>query len=262
MGYNQCHRTHGTDSRTRAQPWADRRRVETALANAAELGPYFALHRDATRIPLPPQQMYQRRRLQSLLSDVAEDIGTDEGRVAASTLQYGFAARCWSVVLGVWHHAGLLIDTRELELVITAPGSIALAMGDLRAWDCASVSVDEAAALIADAVIAHPLGSLHTALHRVVRIADGLLWGNAASALVSAPQIVTEKRPNVRLTAVTAAILSRSPLANRLAITANSEVRRRSCCLWYRTRHQDNCADCPLTGRATIRRRTNTAPDH
>ncbi|WP_102141661.1 (2Fe-2S)-binding protein [Mycobacterium hubeiense] len=236
--------------RTEADPQplsADRHRVEAALAVAAEVGPFFAQHRDASAVPLSPEQLYEPRRLNSVLDAIGHQLGTREGRVAAFTLQYGVAARCWSLILGAWQCGRVIIDMRGLGFVVAAPGTVELTLTDVRAWDSASLTADEVAELIADTVTGHVLADLHTALRTVLRVADGLLWGNAASALVSATRTLYARQPSEELTAVTTAILSRAPLADRLVRTSGGSVLRRSCCLWYRTRHRDNCGDCPLS---------------
>ncbi|WP_319452855.1 MULTISPECIES: (2Fe-2S)-binding protein [unclassified Mycobacterium] len=219
-----------------------------ALTAAADIGPYFALHGDPAAVTLSHRRLCEPQRLHSLLSAIGERIGTREGRVAASTLQYGLAARYWSLVLGAWRFGELVIDLRGLGYVHTAPDSVELTLTDVRAWDCTSFAADEVAELIVDTVAAQ-LTNLHTALRTVTRIADGLLWGNAASALVTAAHTVDVRRPSGELTAVTTAIRSHPLLSDRMVTTSTGGVRRRSCCLWYRTLDRTNCGDCPLTGR-------------
>ena len=226
--------------------------MNTALSAAAEFGPYFALHGGPGVVSLSREQLYEPRLLDKLLGEVGEEIGTDESRVAASTLQYGFAARCWSLVLGAWQCGGVVIDLRRLNYVLAGSGSIELSMADVRAWDCSSLAANEAAELIADTVIAGQLTDFHTALRTVSRLAEGMLWGNAASSLSALAANPSAMRPSDQLTGMAAEILSRAPLADRLATTAVGTVQRRSCCLWYRTRDRDNCADCPLAGRPVM----------
>lgn len=232
---------------------ADHRAVEEALARAAAFGPYFTAHRDSSRLALSARKFMQGDQLRLALVAVGAEIGTRETRVAASTLQYGLAARLWSLVLGVWRCGGVVLDLRGLSYVVTAAGSVSPVLADPRAWDSSSLATDEVAELIASSVIGQQLADFHVALHAVVPVADGLLWGNAASALVSAARAVTAKQPGEQFGAVIAALLSREPLTGRLVSTADGRVRRRSCCLWYRTRHRDSCGDCPLTGRPVTR---------
>lgn len=233
--------------------WADPQQVAEAVADVAQLGPYFALHGDAPVAALSLERMCEPQSLHALLRAVGNQIGSDEGRVAASTLQYGFAARCWSVVLGVWHRTRLVLDVRDISFVVVGQGSIQLSINELRAWDCRFVPLDEVAELIAEVVNAHALIGMHAALRRVVRIADGLLWGNAASALASVPLVIVGNHADDQIAALTSAILSRAPLTDRLVTTSGGGVLRRSCCLWYRTRDRDHCADCPLTDRPMLR---------
>ncbi len=233
-------------------PLADRRRLTEALAAAAHLGPYFTLTGDSATLPLPLRTLCEPRQLHPLLDAIGRRTGTGEARVAASTLQYGLAARCWSLILGAWQCGDVVIDLEDLGYVVTAPGSVELAATDPSAWDCTFATADAVAALIADTVIAQ-LSLLHAALHTGVRIADGLLWGNAASALVSAASTLDASHPDDDLAAVTTTILAHPLLADRMIKTSPGGVRRRSCCLWYRTDERSNCADCPLTGRPVVR---------
>lgn len=232
----------------------DRLRVEAALADAVRYGPNFAPHRDTASVShLSRRELYEPKALHAILTTVGVQLGTDEVRVAASALQYGLAARCWSLMLGVWRCGGLILDLRALSYHVTAAGSVELILVDPQAWHCACSGTDDVAELIADVVIAQQLTGFHQALHEVVAVADGLLWGNAASALNSAARPLMSGQPSENLSAVTSAILSRDPLDGRLVRTSATGVRRRSCCLWYRTRHRDTCGDCPLTGRPVMR---------
>ena len=84
-------------------------------------------------------------------------------------------------------------------------------------------------------------------------VAEGLLWGNAASALAGALGVLVRAQPWLRepATALAAALLAR-----RLADTGELGVtgeglgfRRRSCCLYYRLPGGGLCGDCALAWR-------------
>lgn len=220
-------------------------RLEAALSAAAQFGPYFALHGTEGTVPLSPQQLYQPERLRSLLAAVADRIGTEEVRVAASTLQYGLAARYWSLISGSWQCGRLVLDLRGLGYVRTAADSVELTLIDRAAWDHGSASADETADRMVQTVVAQ-LSGLHTALRRVTRIADGLLWGNAASSLVSAARTAGAGGDDGRLGDIVSSILRRAPFVDRLSDVPGGGTRRRSCCLWYRTTEKSHCGDCPL----------------
>jgi ferric iron reductase protein FhuF len=96
------------------------------------------------------------------------------------------------------------------------------------------------------------------------RLADGLLWGNAASALAGALGVLTAARPDLREQAaeVASALLDTGLLrgtgdlrgTGELSGTGDLDVsgaglgfRRRSCCLFYRLPGGRLCADCFLT---------------
>ncbi|MBO0680841.1 (2Fe-2S)-binding protein [Mycolicibacterium sp. S2-37] len=231
---------------------ADRHRTGAALRGAATFGPYFAVLPGTDGDLLSPADLHDPRRLGALLRAVGRRIGSGEARVAASTLQYGLAARLWSVVLGAWSCGGVVVDVRRFSYVVTEVESVELALAAPQAWYCASLCDDDVAERIAEVVIAHQ-NEFHDALRSVAPIAEGLLWGNAASALASAARTVMAADPGHRVGTVTAALLARAPLAGRLVQGPDGGLRRLSCCLWYRTTDRDNCGDCPLIGRPVSR---------
>lgn len=227
-------------------PWADPAQVQAAVQDAVRFGPYFGWHVGPTTAVLSRSELHEPAQLRSLLDAMGNSIGSDEGRVVASTLQYGFAARCWSLTLGVWQHGGVVLDLGGLGYVANPSGSVDLTLSDFRGWDGNTLSVDEVADVMATTVISEQFERFHAALRAVVRVADGLLWGNAASALSSGARRVAAGRSDDRVTPVAASLLARHPLAGKMSAAPTGPWRRNTCCLWYRTRDHTKCSDCPL----------------
>ncbi len=220
------------------------------MLRAAEIGTGVHIGAAAT---LTRQQLHEPSQLQAILRMVGKRVGSDEDRVAASTLQYGFSRRYWSLVLGAWQHGGVMLDLRDLGYVVDPAGLIDLSVNEFHGWDCTALPMVDVAEIVAASVIAEELTGFHAALRRVSRVAEGLLWGNAASTLSSGARKVGSGRSDDRVTPVATALLARAPLRNKMVLTAAGVPRRTTCCLWYRTRDRTKCASCPLTDRVAAR---------
>ncbi|WP_235487557.1 ATP-binding cassette domain-containing protein, partial [Frankia sp. AvcI1] len=297
----------------RADP-ADTRARLTELAAA---GPYFAVDTAPPPTSAPPSgevlaggprsgpipigELYRDTgRLAPALDDLGVRLGSSERRVAASTLQLGHAARLWSIALGCWVSGGVVpdLDAERLLLVSMTSSPIRLRLTDAGGWqprdpgDLATV-----ADLLTRAILEAHLRPFAEALRAETHIASGLLWGNAASALVGAARVLAAgpslpdrpaghegppgppadpdgRRRLTELAPLVATVLSRPPLADagrflRLGAGSTPQLgsfRRRSCCLFYRTPRGGTCGDCPLLATATTattatdrRRRRETA---
>ncbi|MGH4025981.1 MAG: (2Fe-2S)-binding protein [Pseudonocardiaceae bacterium] len=224
--------------------------VAAALRDAARYGPYFVIEtpddasgaRGATLASLySPAGAVD---LSELLEHHARRLRTGELRVAASLLFQGFAARLWSPVLGC-AAAGVVPDLDPDQLCWWRASPIGLRTARASGWRAGDP--EGHADLAAQAVITNNLLPLAAALRGTVRIAEGLLWGGAASSLVGATQMLAGdplraarqlaenllRHPSLRGTVT---VLSRDPL----------RVRRRNCCLYYRVPDGGLCGDCPL----------------
>ncbi|MFE6332104.1 (2Fe-2S)-binding protein [Streptomyces sp. NPDC057798] len=173
---------------------------------------------------------------------VAGSLRAPELRVAASVAQQGLAARLWSVALGCAVLYGRLPD---LDPGLLRWNPDAGAPDDL--W---LAEVRPAPGDAADAVVRAHLEPLTALVHARYRVAEGLLWGNAASALAGAArQLERWAREHgrteaaVRTRALTAGLLTHP----RLAGTLDGGGRRRSCCLYYRVPGGGVCGDCCFT---------------
>jgi iron complex transport system ATP-binding protein len=264
-------------------PWIDGRRagrteIVAALRGLAAIGPHFAVDVRAVdvravdvratpttvRPDAPPvTDLYQAGpALADAVDDIAARIGSSERRVAASTLFLGYAARLWSITIGCWATTGLIPDLPAhhlyAELVPDAP--IRLELTDPGGWQPDDTADQQTLAeIMFDTVVGGHLRPLVTAVRAEARVATGLLWGNAASAVVGVAHVLDRHAAptagrDARL--VAAHLLALPPLAGTTRFTCSPDGRlelrsvvRRSCCLFYRVPGGGTCGDCPLTGR-------------
>ncbi len=229
----------GAGQLPRAAPAA----VPAPPERAAALGASFDLGGGSVR-DRPLSELCSAAVLTALVDDHAHRLRTDERRVAASILYQGLAARFWSPVIGCAAD-GVLLDLDELRW---SQGP-RLHLPQPRGWLLADPS--RHATLVADVVLGRLL-PLARALRSVVRVAEGLLRGNAASALMGTV-VVTELggRSGARDLAYA---LSELPVLHGTGSTGpDGAFRRASCCLYYRVPGGGLCGDCPLPAMPSAR---------
>ncbi|MEV4615533.1 (2Fe-2S)-binding protein [Kitasatospora sp. NPDC049258] len=220
------------------------------LRRVGAVGPYF--HVDvAERPPDGFRPLGELHRpgpdtdLARRIHHAAAQLRTTESRVAASVVHLGLAARFWSVALGVaafGHIADLDPDRAHFRL---PPG------GPLDLWlpgpGASPVTGDPVDALHRSTVLG-VLAPLGEAVRSVAPVAERLLWGNAASALVGSHRILlgslTDRHVSSRATDLMARQLHRSPLVDTWSATPG--FRRATCCLYYRVPGGGLCGDCAL----------------
>ncbi|MET7378289.1 (2Fe-2S)-binding protein [Streptomyces sp. NPDC005526] len=254
--------------------------LDPELAALRPLGGFFLLRTGgAPRADLPTlAHAYERPAADGAGDDplalrvrrVADGIRAPEARVAASVAQQGLAARLWSVALGSAAVYGRIPDLGPRLLRWDPRAS---APDDL--WLTEVLPRPADAATLADAVLHAHLAPLAAALRARHRIAPGLLWGNAASALAGTARQLdrwarAHGRPEtarrswdlaVRLLAhpLLAGTGTLAPLTVADAgagtgtgprpgegprTAAPAVFRRRSCCLYYRVPGGGVCGDC------------------
>ncbi|MDI2127876.1 (2Fe-2S)-binding protein [Yinghuangia seranimata] len=187
---------------------------------------------------------------------LAERLHTPEPRVAASLLHLGLAARLWSVALGAAVLGGVVpdLDPARTYWRMPGPGPVELWLPNARPLGKAARpgDVPHLTDLLHEAVAVRNLTPLNRAIRTVSPLAEGLLWGNAASALTGTARMLHQwcgaDRPDEARTAVaTAELLLATP---ELQGTGTWEAsppdgfRRTSCCLYYRTPEGGTCGDC------------------
>ncbi|CAN5732751.1 hypothetical protein BH10ACT9_BH10ACT9_57800 [soil metagenome] len=212
-------------------PPADVDRLAAVLSRAAHFGSYFEADVSGPDLDLD-----------EALTNVCRRLGTTELRVAASALQYEFGERLWSVALGAWAFGRVVPDYAGLRCGSSPDGTLSIGFVGLRGWNCLGINTDSVADLLRDNVLPM-LVQFHEELRKRVKMADGLVWGNAATALVLSARSASRARS---CTAVAVALLAEPPLSDRLTGSLGISMRRRSCCLYYRTAVGRKCGDCPL----------------
>lgn len=219
--------------------------MDQALADAALVGPYFAMGTDPDLADHPlwrPFTDLYGRALPGQVKNVAASLGGDEPRVAASLLFQGVAGRLWSPVLATAAEHGVVPDLEPSDVYWrgASPGPILLAAPGVRA-----VPADEEALL--RVVVDRHLRPFADAVRSLTPLAEGLLWGNASSALAGALTVLRGARPRHAAAArrLVDELLALPPLAGTGAFEPQG-FRRRSCCLYYRVPGGGKCGDCVL----------------
>jgi hypothetical protein len=231
--------------------------LDQDLAALGPLGGFFALRTGkAPGTPLPTlADAYENRSADMYgnaitfrVEKVAHVLRAPELRIAASVAQQGLAARLWSVTLGC---AALYDRVPDLDPGLLHWSPDASAPDDL--WLTQVRPLPAEPATVADVVLHGHLAPLATALRAHHRIAPGLLWGNAASALAGAARQLehwavlhgcTEAAARTR---TVAAELLAHPLLSGTGTLTGTSFRRRSCCLYYRVPGGGICGDCCFT---------------
>ncbi|HEX3491111.1 MAG TPA: (2Fe-2S)-binding protein [Streptosporangiaceae bacterium] len=221
--------------------------VARALAAAAAIGPFFA---PGTAAAGPGWRPAAALYPDGFVAGARRRLPEAEPRVAASIAQQGYAARLWSPVLAAGLLAGIVPDLAGLQLRDQEAAPLELALPRAAGWRAADPAA--LADLSYRVVVTAHLEPLASAL--AGQLADGLLWGNAASALTGALGVLARARPDLRqpVTTLAATLLARGRLADtgQLGVTGDGlGFRRRSCCLYYRLPGGGLCGDCGLTGR-------------
>ncbi|WP_406285171.1 (2Fe-2S)-binding protein [Embleya sp. NBC_00896] len=229
--------------------------ARAVLDRVARVGPYFAVRTgsvpDETGFR-PLADLYDREAPHALadrVEDVRAKLGTDEVRVAASILFLGVASRLWSVALGA---AVLGRGVPELDPASTSWRFPASGPVELWAPDPGWVRfTDDASAVGAlhDAVMDRHVVPLAAATRAVVPVAERLLWGNAASALVGATRVLSAHvaaRPELAASAEAFAdgLLATGRLRGTGPRGTVGTFRRTTCCLYYRIPGGGICGDC------------------
>lgn len=172
---------------------------------------------------------------------VARTLRTSETRVAASVAHQGLVARLWSVGIGAAAVYGQVpdLDPRLLRWDPEAGAPDELWLTEVRFLPVAALG---------DLMGERHLAPLAAALRARHRLPDGLLRGNAGSALTGAVRQAarwahaggrTEEGARVR--ALAAELLAHPALSGALDPVT---LRRRSCCLYYRAPGGGVCGDC------------------
>ncbi|MFF5206176.1 (2Fe-2S)-binding protein [Streptosporangium sp. NPDC000396] len=254
------HPEHGPDPRPTGHPGHEpgprpvgSRLVEDALADVSEINAYFELETGPAGPGWRPLTglLTDAGALPDMISEVAGRLGTTETRVAASILFQGLAARLWSPVVGVAVAHGLLVGLSSAHVFWrpVSTGPLPLRAAGLTGWEITDPG--RVAGPLYRSVVTELLEPLARVVQEVVKIAPGLLWDNAASALAGAVGTIARQRPELAGRAITLGreLLSRGVLkGGELAEPAPGRpfFVRRGCCLYYRLPGGGKCGDCAL----------------
>lgn len=217
-----------------------------ALADVAALGPFFAVSIDPAEAADPLWRPFPDG-VERLIETTAARLSAVEPRVAASTAQLSLAARLWSPVLGCALLHGVVPELTTLRHRPAAPGVVPLWLAQVRGRRCERAQ--DLAEAVYRTVVDTQLKTINAFVRERVPLAEGLLWGNAASALIGALRVIAAARP---ARADAARDLAARLLAlGRLRGTGTLHgpglgFRRRSCCLYYRVPGGGLCGDCCL----------------
>jgi hypothetical protein len=238
----------GASAEDRPAGRAGQEAVTRVLREVAGLGPYFAVSTDPAEEDDPgwrPLAGLDPGSLRDLISGYAGRLGTGEDRVAASILFQGLAARLWSPVVAA-AACGIVPDLSALRWRWAAGSPIALWLPDPGGW----AAGDRSAELAHRTVVDGHLRPLVRAVGGVGRVAEGLLWGNAGSALAGVLQVRTPPGLRDPMSEVVRGVLKRAPLAGTGSLGPQGSFARHSCCLYYRVPPGGGlCGDCVLRDR-------------
>ena len=219
---------------------AARDEVERVLDEVARFGPYFEIGTGGAEGPgWRPLPEAESGRLVEVVGEYGERLGTGERRVAASIFFQGLASRLWSPVVAAAAR-GVVPDLAGLRWRWARGEPIGLRLAEPRGRRVEGAP--EAADLIHPMVVDGQLRPLREVLSSFVGLADGLVWGNAASALAGSLNVGpggSGREDIVR------ELLAREPLAGAGAFGAGGFVRS-NCCLYYRVPGGGMCGDCGL----------------
>lgn len=239
--------------------------VRAAAQTCASLGPYFS-----TELSAPGEflQDLAPSQIRAWVEQTCERLGTHELRVGASTWQFSLVARLWSFMIGCWITSGILPDLLETGYH-HGPDGMRLTPAATGGWCDEAADADTVAELMAEQVWS-VAGPVHQALRQGVPVAAGLLEGNCAAAAVGALRAARGHSTCAESAGLLPALLATRLIAPHLDRTADAGLRRRSCCLFYRTPQGGTCGDCPLDPTSTpprprldptsIRRPENSTP--
>lgn len=234
--------------------------LDPDLTALRPLGGFFVLRTAGAPAVRPPTlaQVYAHRG-EDVYADsvtfrvrtVADRLHIPELRVSASIAQQALAARLWSVALGC---AVLYGGVPDLDPRLLLWDAAASAPDDLWLTEVRPRPAD--AATVADIVVRGHLEPLTAALRARYGVAEGLLWGNAGSALAGAARELdrwargTAPEAAAHARTLTAELFTHPRLAPTGTLTGTltgTAFRRRSCCLYYRVPGGGICGDCCFT---------------
>lgn len=226
------------------------------MGRLAVLGTFFAV--DCGPVPeargfRPVAELYGPG-LDALVDRVGARLGTGPDRIAASTAQFGIAARLWSLALGPAVLAGTVPDLGPERVWWRQPagGSLEFALPDPR-------PVPGRPAEVLDRVVSENLGLLDAEVRARYGVSPKVLRGNASSSVAAALTQLGSRFPDAPHSPAElgTALLTDGPFAGTGTFVhepgLGSAYVRNSCCLYYRAPGGGPCGDCVLRTRRAAR---------
>jgi hypothetical protein len=216
-------------------------RIDEELAEVARCGGFFAIRIGEPNEGWRPIADCYADGFSNLIAVTAQENGTTDLRVAASLVQFAIASRLWSPAIACALIHGIVPDFAELHCADDSLELLAARPEGLRVDSEAQI-----APALYEAVVERNLEPLAAGLR--VKMAPGLLYGNAASAMVGATRALYALRPELRdrATELARVLLDHKRLAGTGTVKYNLAFRRHSCCLYYRIADGAKCGDCGL----------------
>jgi hypothetical protein len=181
------------------------------------------------------------------------DLTGVEWRVAASIAHLGLVARFVAPLMGVAVVYDTVAQVRLADAwwrpVLGGPYPLSFSIAPLTVAEVGqSQNVQQTARDFAAEILAGPVGELTETMAEIGSVAEGLLWGNVASGLGGAANMIASVQHALAPNAVrfVDSILGIEPMLGS-ATYRSGRLWRRSCCLMYRLPGAGYCGDCALS---------------
>jgi hypothetical protein len=240
--------------------------LTAALTDIATIGPFFHVHTHHPGTPpsAPWRPMSELTNSADVLAArvdrIREALGASAGRpanqievrVAASAAHLGLTARILSPLLALTITTGVVpaVTLNQLYWQDELGGAFPLSISaPIEPATPPTPRTPELAAAFSEQVLDGPITAINDVVCATRPVSNLIMWGNVASAVVSAGTLITKQRPFSAgtIAAVTEALFQQPPL--RGTGNVGPPFRRRSCCLIYRIASPTPtaiCGDCPL----------------
>ncbi|MEU9143775.1 (2Fe-2S)-binding protein [Streptomyces sp. NPDC048349] len=223
--------------------------MDDVLRRLEAVGPFFTVAYGKEPPPGPgfrPLTVLYGEQLAPYVAEVGRRGRSGPGRVAASTAQFGIAARLWSIGLGCAALAGRVPDLAADRVWWRLPSA-----GSLELW--LPEPGELAAGELGENVLGH-LELLDAAVRERFGVSPKVLRGNTASGLVGALRVLVDRVPAGGAVELASALLAEGGALAGTGTFVHEEglgvaFVRRSCCLYYRVPGGGFCGDCVLRTR-------------
>jgi FhuF-like iron-sulfur protein len=212
--------------------------ISAALSEISSYKGFFALTVGGAGAGWHPVRRDYADGFAGLIDATAKRYRTTDLRIGASLVHLGHATRLWSPVLACALAHGVVVDLDDLQ---RADEGAALRLPEPAGTAVAGIS----APLLYRVVVQQHMQPFAAGLR--VKLANALLAGNIASALVGASRALLVARPDLRARIVetTDCLLNTGVLSGSGALSGSHlGFTRDSCCLFYRLPGRAVCGDC------------------